>query len=68
MTLPRPALIGGAIVVLLIAVYATFQLGANQQSGEPIDTSAIEAVRKGDMKKLIFAPQPAAACHHTLHR
>lgn len=60
MTLPRPALIGGAIIALLIAVYATFQLGANQQTGEAVDTSEISALRQGDMKKLIFATAPAA--------
>ncbi|WGI21639.1 TlpA family protein disulfide reductase [Amylibacter sp. IMCC11727] len=60
MTLPRPALIGGAIIALLIAVYATFQLGANQQTVEPVDTSEINALRQGDMKKLIFASAPVA--------
>ncbi len=61
MTLPRPALFGGAIIAVLIAVYATFQLGANQQSGPSIDTSALSALREGDMKKLIFSSQPASA-------
>ena len=60
MTLPRPALIGGAIIALLIAVYATFYAGANQQTGETVDTSAISALREGDMKKLIFTSTPAA--------
>lgn len=60
MTLPRPALIGGAIIALLVAVYATFYAGANQQSGKTIDTTAVEAIRKGDMKKLIFTSTPAS--------
>lgn len=60
MTLPRPVLFGGAIIAVLIAVYATFNSGANQQSGPTIDTSEISALRQGDMKKLIFASAPAA--------
>lgn len=60
MTFSRPLLVGGAIITLLSAVYATFHLGANQQSDSRINSSEINALRKGDMKKLIFAPQPLA--------
>ena len=60
MTFSRPLLFGGAIIALLSAVYATFHLGANQQSNPTVNRSEINVLRKGDMKKLIFAPQPLA--------
>ena len=58
MTLFRVAVVCGGAIALLFAVYATFQLGANQQSEATVDTSHVSALRKGDMKKLIFASQP----------
>ena len=58
MTFFRVAVVCGGAIALLFAVYATFQLGANQQSEATVDTSHVSALRKGDMKKLIFASQP----------
>ncbi len=58
MTLPRIALMGGAITVLLIVLYAAFGPGANQQNTPGVEPASLEALRLGDMKKLVFHSEP----------
>ena len=61
MTLPRLALAGGAIIALTLVIYAAFGPGANRQTGSGADVSSLEALRVGDMKKLVFHAEPRDA-------
>ncbi|MCP5085233.1 MAG: TlpA family protein disulfide reductase [Rhodobacteraceae bacterium] len=60
MTLRRIALVGGLITVLLIVLYAALGPVANWQNTPRVDVSALEALRVGDMKKLVFHERPRA--------
>ena len=46
MTFFRVAVVCGGAIALLFAVYATFQLGANQQSEATVDTSTLAPYAK----------------------